>query len=240
MLLSPQRPSGQAAFDVASIKESKSLASGGGMRLMPDGGIRAQHIPARFLITIAFDLKGFQLIGAPDWLATTYYDVSAKPEGTATRAQTFAMLQQLLIDRFKLVYHREPREIDGYSLVQARPGTLGPNMKPSALDCSQPPAATTPRCREGRITETSMKGSGVSTWNLLLVLAAEIGAPIVDNTQLTGTFDVDLRWSTEMAPANDLPTISTAIQEQLGLKLERARVTSEAFIIDRIERPTPD
>jgi len=63
---------------------------------------------------------------------------------------------------------------------------------------------------------------------------------VSDDTQLTGTFDVDLRWSNEVAPQDDLRSIFTAVQEQLGLKLERRRVTAEVFVVDRIERPTPD
>jgi uncharacterized protein (TIGR03435 family) len=100
-------PSAQLEFDAASIKESKSLAGGGKLRLMPGGGITAEHVPARSYITIAYDLQPFQLVGAPDWIRDTYYDIVAKPAGAATREQTFAMLQTLLTDRFKLTFHRE-------------------------------------------------------------------------------------------------------------------------------------
>src|SRR5436190_24355324 len=78
----------QLEFDAASIKENKTLAGGGSLRFMPGGGITAVHIPARGFITIAFDLKGFQLVGAPDWWQDAPYDLVAKPEGTATREQT--------------------------------------------------------------------------------------------------------------------------------------------------------
>src|SRR4051812_3498817 len=119
-----QSPSSEPlAFDVASIKENKQLADGGSMRLMPDGGVIARHLPARALITIAYDLKTFQLVGAPSWSSDTYFDVNAKTSG-GTRAEIFPRLQALLIDRFKLAFHREPREVDGFALVQARPGTL--------------------------------------------------------------------------------------------------------------------
>ena len=71
-------------------------------------------------------------------------------------------------------------------------------------------------------------------------LIGEVNAPIEDQTGLTGTFDLDLHYSKDMAPSGDLPGIFTAVQEQLGLRLERRRVTIDAFVIDRFERPDPD
>jgi uncharacterized protein (TIGR03435 family) len=85
-----------------------------------------------------------------------------------------------------------------------------------------------------------MKAVGVPIWSVLQLIISEVGAPVSDATQLTGTFDVDLRWSNEVAPSDDLRPISTALQEQLGLKLERRRVPAEVFIIDRVEHPAPD
>ena len=98
-----------AAFDVASIKESPGLETGGTMRLMPGGGITVQHLPARSLITIAYRIQQFQLIGAPEWTRTTYYDVVAKPASTVARDDIFPMVQVLLADRFRLSVHREKR-----------------------------------------------------------------------------------------------------------------------------------
>jgi uncharacterized protein (TIGR03435 family) len=232
-------PSAQLEFDVASIKENKSLDAGGTMRLMPGGGITAQHLPARSYITIAYQLQPFQLIGAPDWTRETYYDITAKPAGSTTREQNFTMLQALLTDRFKLAFHRENRQLDGFALVRMRGDRLGPDLRPSTVDCEKA-FATTPRCRGGGITSNTMKAVGVPMWSVLQLVISHVGAPVSDDTQLTGTFDVDLRWSNEVAPQDDLRSIFTALQEQLGLKLERRRVTAEVFVVDRIERPTPD
>ena len=232
-------PSAQLEFDVASIKENKSLAAGGTMRLMPGGGITSQHLPARSFITIAYQLQPFQLIGAPDWTRETYYDITGKPAGSTTREQNFTMLQALLIDRFKLAFHRENRQLDGFALVRMRGDRLGPDLRPSTVDCEKA-FATTPRCRGGGITSNTMKAVGVPIWSVLQLVISHVGAPVSDDTQLTGTFDVDLRWSNEVAPQDDLRSIFTALQEQLGLKLERRRVTAEVFVVDRIERPTPD
>src|SRR5437868_9331021 len=89
---SDQKP---LAFDVASVKESTTIAEGGGGRLMPGGGIAMRHLSARNYVTMAFQLEPYQLVGGPAWMATTYYDVQAKPAATATRDGTFKMLQTL-------------------------------------------------------------------------------------------------------------------------------------------------
>jgi uncharacterized protein (TIGR03435 family) len=242
-LLFPLTPSAQLAFDAASVKENKTGAAGTKMRLMPGGGVNAEHLPARFLITIAYDLKGFQLIGAPDWASDTYYDLIAKPAGTATRQETFTMLQALLVDRFSLTFHRETRDVDGFALVQSKPGTLGPNLVKSAVDCEKA-FSSTPRCKEGRIdmlpTGTSIKAVGGQIWSLLEAVIGQLGAPVIDDTKLSGPFDFNVQWSNDVAPAGDLPSIYTALQEQLGLKLEKRRVPVEMFVVDRFERPTPD
>jgi uncharacterized protein (TIGR03435 family) len=243
MLLFQLAPSAQLAFEVASVKENKTIAGGGSMRLMPGGGITAQHIAARSLISIAFRLQSFQLTGTPAWAADTFYDVIAKTAEPATPEQSYEMLQALLVDRFKLAFHRETREVDGYVLVQARSGVLGPKLKQSAVDCAKA-FATTARCRQGSITHSpagsSMKAFGAEVSRLLQLVIGQVGAPVSDETKLTGPFDFDIQWSNDVAPANDLTSIYTALQEQLGLKLEKRRVSTEIFVVDRLERPTPD
>ncbi|HTL02276.1 MAG TPA: TIGR03435 family protein [Vicinamibacterales bacterium] len=233
----------QVAFEVASVKENKTVAGGGSMRLMPGGGITAEHMPARHLVTIAYHLQPFQLAGAPAWAADTYYDVIAKTAEAATRDQGFDMLQALLVDRFKLTFHRETREVDGFALVQVRTGVLGPRLRQSAVDCEKA-FSTTPRCKEGNVTQSSagssMKAVGSQIWSLLQIVIGDVGAPVSDETKLTGPFDFDIQWSNEVAPANDLASIYTALQEQLGLKLEKRRVSTEMFIVDHFERPAAD
>jgi len=82
--------------------------------------------------------------------------------------------------------------------------------------------------------------AGLPIWSLLQIIIGQVGAPVSDDTQLTGNFDIELRWSNEVAPSDDLRSIYTALQEQLGLKLERRRVSSEVFVVDRFEHPSPD
>jgi uncharacterized protein (TIGR03435 family) len=229
----------QVTFDAASVKESKTIAAGGSMRIMPGGGIQVQHLPARSLITIGYQIQGYQLAGAPDWTRTTYYDVTARPAQTSSRAQTFEMMQALLVDRFAFKAHREQRRMVGYALVQAKPGVLGPALKVSSVDCEKNFAAS-PRCRQGSITTTTMRAVGSPVWSLLQLVISKVNAPVSDETMLTGTYDFELRWSDEVAAADDTPSIFLALQDQLGLKLECRRMQSEVLVVDRIERPGPD
>jgi len=233
--------SAQLAFDVASVKENKNLADGGSLQLMPGGGLRAAHIPARALVTVAYSLDGYQLIGASDWAATTYYDVNARPAGAATREQTLQMLQTLLATRFKLASHREQRRLGGFALTRVRPDALGPNLRRSDVDCENSDVfAATPRCRQGGITLTTLKAAGSPIWTLLQVIKSHMRAPVSDETGLDGPFDIDLHWSNDVAPADDVPTMTGALRDQLGLKLERRDVEVDVFIVDHMERPTPD
>ena len=229
-------------FDVASIKENTAITEGGGGtgRLLPGGGLAMKHLPALSYVTMAFQLESYQLVGAPAWMTTTYYDMQAKPPAQATRDDTFKMLQALLRDRFQLRFHRESKELDGYSLVVIRAGQFGPDLHRSAVDCEKAFAAS-PRCREGFFTTGGrFKAVGSPLYTLVNTIVGQVRAPVLDQTQLSGTFDFDLRWSPDITTADDATSIFTALKEQLGLKLESTRVPSEMFVIDHVEHPTSD
>jgi uncharacterized protein (TIGR03435 family) len=85
-----------------------------------------------------------------------------------------------------------------------------------------------------------MGGVGVPMWSLLQFVISMVNAPVSDETMLTGTYDLELRWSNEVAPSDDSASIFQALQDQLGLKLERRRVQTEVLVVDRIDRPGPD
>jgi uncharacterized protein (TIGR03435 family) len=228
-------------FAAASIKENKAdLGDGGSARMMPDGGFSARHMTAYSLITIGYQLRSYQVVDVPAWTRVTYYDVTAKPAAPATQEQTYAMLRKLLADRFNFAAHRENREVEGFALM--RSGSLGPNLHPSDLDCVKL-LSTVPRCREGGLTfekTRAMKAIGVPVSRIVDVIVSQVGAPVSDDTNLSGTFDVELRWSNDLAPSDDVVPLVTALPEQLGLKLERRRVTTEILVIDRMERATAD
>jgi uncharacterized protein (TIGR03435 family) len=242
LLSSQPSVSAQQSFEVASIKRSKTDRPSDYIQL-PPGRLSARNVRPRALILFAFGLHGgFDVAGEPPWIATERFDIEARSENAATPGQVRVMLQSLLAERFSLTFHREKRDIDGFALRQQRIGVLGPNLMPSEVDCSR--NRSMPRCRGGSIgpdgSGARLRLYGTPLHAILREIVRDVQAPVVDNTGLTGPFDIELRWSPEFAPSGDLPGMPTALREQLGLTLERQRVPVDVFVIDRIERPSPD
>lgn len=240
-LLGQPQPEKPFAFEVATIKENTKLSDGGTMALRSAGGaLTGEHLSARTYVSIAFDLEQYQLAGAPSWMATMYYDIQAKPAGSPTRDERLRMLQSLLRDRFHLQSHRRSQQLDGYALVVTHAGQLGPNLQRSSVDCEKA-FATTPRCRERILNSKGiLKEVGMPLYVLVRAIVYQVQAPVLDSTELAGTFDIDLHWSPDLTTNDDAPSMFTALQEQLGLKLERKRIPTEMFVIDHVERPTLD
>jgi uncharacterized protein (TIGR03435 family) len=235
------------AFDVASIKTSINLDAGGTLRMLPGGSFRAVNVDVRNLILSAYrtaDRRLFpsQLIGAPSWLPTDRFDITAKVnDGLASRpqAELFGMLpvliQSLLEDHFKLQLHHETRELPVYVMTLAhRDGHLGPAMHESLVDCRTDPSKCALRFLPGHLT-----GGSVDMETLTNLIAGPAERVVVDRTPLRGRYEFDLEWSVDQS-APDKPSLFAALQEQLGLKLESARDTLDVLVIDHVERPTPD
>jgi uncharacterized protein (TIGR03435 family) len=197
-------------------------------------------------------------VGAPDWVLNEVYDLTAKAASDVTREQMTAMLQTMLAERFKLAVHYEMQDRPVYALVLARAdGRLGPGIRRSELDCDAIQAARRAGSKEPSPATSngapacgmSMRGEQGMTVLLgarpLSALAASLGSGtgrvVVDKTGLTGNYDVTLRYMSQPS-ANESPDappeIFTALQEQLGLKLEPARAPLRILVIDHIERPT--
>jgi uncharacterized protein (TIGR03435 family) len=211
-------------FEVASVKPNKTGAPGGSF-VMPPGRFTATNIPLKVLITNAYQLSFFQVVGGPDWISTDRFDIAGKAPDGAPPEQTRAMVRTLLKDRFKLVVHMETRDSPIYALVRARTDDrLGPNLKPSTMDCGPMRAqraaetAAAARARGGRVAVPSppgpnepvvcgmrLTGRGGSTLNyragnitmtaLANAMRPHVGREVVDRTGLTGEFDFDLRFS---------------------------------------------
>jgi uncharacterized protein (TIGR03435 family) len=124
----PYTDSTSVAFEVASVKPNKTGALGGSF-VMPPGRFTASNIPLKVLITNAYQLSFFQVVGGPDWIGTDRFDITAKAPDDAPPEQTRAMVRTLLKDRFKLVVHMETRDTPIYALVKARADDrLGPKL----------------------------------------------------------------------------------------------------------------
>jgi bla regulator protein blaR1 len=230
----------QLSFEVATIRPSKSLAGGGTMGPKP-GRFFAANVPAIAFITFGHNLKRYQVAGVPDWASTDRYNLEATTGGQAGIEQLREMMRSLLAERFQLRAHREMRQIDGYALVRMSADKLGPSIGQTTLNCADPKAV---RPQGTRFSCGITFGPGtVTAGDITMAVLADIlagdatGQYVVDRTGLSGRFDLELKWAPDLAPS-DLPSIFTAVQEQLGLKLERDQLQTDVLVIDRFERPS--
>ena len=224
------------AFDVASIKVSKSglpgnIWGGGPGRYVVDG------ITAANLIRNAYSLRPEEIIGGPAWLNTERFQISATYPPESRAAEVDAMLRRMLQDRFSLKTHREQRELPKFVLVLAdAQGRLGPQLKKSNPQCPSPHPQTPCMMKAGG-GDLVMQEATIRQF--LDYLESLAGGRIEDRSGLTGEYDLTLSWS---RGSNDVerPSVFTALQEQLRLKLEPTRGPVDVLVIDSMQRPTPD
>jgi uncharacterized protein (TIGR03435 family) len=229
-------------FEVATIKLNTE-GGGSSQRTSPNGTLTFINNTPRNIIRNAYGLQGAQVIGGPDWLDTDRYDVVAKADAPFTADEGRLMLRALLADRFALTAHAETREAPVFLLRHVRADrTLGPRMRTSTVDCMTLAAAKAklPCGFDVRLAAGSVTGAGVSVAQLARNLMGAAGRMIVDETGLTGTYDLELTFALEPAPDSPAPSLFTALQEQLGLKLEPGRGPIDVLVIDRAQRPTVD
>ncbi|MBZ5632250.1 MAG: TIGR03435 family protein [Acidobacteriia bacterium] len=249
----------QLTFEVASIKPADPDSRGTSIQFMPGGGLKMTGIPLRGMITFAYDVRDFQVSGGPGWAGTERFDVMARPDRTTVdgpddfakmtddqrktmRDQITERLRALLADRFQLVAHKEMKEQPIYALVPAK---NGPKLQETKETGTQQSLMTNRGRSEGHAIQVGM---------LAQVLSGLMGRPVVDKTGLTGKYDFVLEWTpdagadaraqgfgdgiTEPAPAPGGPTIFTALQEQLGLRLDSQKGPVPNIVIDRVEKPS--
>jgi uncharacterized protein (TIGR03435 family) len=225
-----QTTSKALAFEVVSVRPLPAPPAGGvkavgvGLRVI-NGRATMDAVPLRMIIETAFGVKRYQLIG-PEWLDNERFDVIAKvPEG-ATREQAPAMLETMLKERFHLVAHRETRALPVYDLVVAKPGkmervTFDPvDWKPAKISN-----------REGHHIVGPMLPSGILRW-----ISLYADRPILDKMGLDEVYyKINLHWS-DGARSYDLPSLFTALEEDLGLKLEPRKEPTELIVVDKVDK----
>lgn len=290
----PTAASATASFEVASIKPSAPGDPSNPLSMIPmampqpGGRFTATNMPLWALISTAWELPDFRIVGANKELMNAKYDITAKAPGGATLGQKELMplLKTLLIERFKLKTHFEPREMPLYDLVLARgDGRLGPELKPTKSDCSNVDelnakraeavtkgdlSALMPKPGEfltctiapnlaGGPANLSLHGDGQEMKTLVDLLSQFTGRYIRDKTGLTGRYDFDMKLDMQAligliqkmginiptAALNNLPqsdgsSMMTALNEQLGLKLESGRGPVDVLVIDSAAPPPAD
>jgi uncharacterized protein (TIGR03435 family) len=241
------------SFEAASIKVNRSgdertdgLDAGNRFRMTNETLWRL--IGAAY--ATAAPLPRYRIIGGPNWIDSDRFDVDAVTNGTTTTEQKRLMLRTLLADRFRLSAHQETREFATYDLVPARTdGRLGDKLRLSDLDCAAlraagaPPATVTtgqPRPCIMNFGSNQLSASGMPLQNLAQMLSLYTRRVVVDKTGRLEAFDWTLEWEALGTTTSGGVSIVTALQEQLGLKLEATRGPVEVLVIDRVERPTED
>jgi len=246
----PEPPKAMAAdaipkFDVVTVKPSDPNRSG---KLFT---IRGRHIMTinttlNDIITFAYGLHAKQIVGAPAWFATDKFDIDGVPdvEGQPSSKQFKLLFQSVLTDRFKLTFHRDEKELSVYALTV---GKSGPKMT-ETIHKPTDPVNFLFRGKPGAlmVTNATMKDfcDGMQS--------AVMDKPVVDHTGLTARYDFTLNWTPDESQfeamggfkpptaddPNAPPALSTAMQEQLGLKFESTKAPAEVFVIDHVEKPS--
>ena len=180
--------------------------------------LRYSNVTLKDLILNAYGVKDYQISG-PDFIENSRFEIVAKLPSGAAKEQAPVMLQQLLAERFRMTLHREEKDMEAYALVLAKGG--------SKLQASQ---------AGGRISMGAghVDAQGITAANLANVLARIVGRPVSDMTGIVGAVQFKLDWEPESEA--QAPSIFTAVQEQLGLKLEAQRQQVEVLVIDHVEK----
>ena len=215
-------------FEVAAIRVNHDPAADPNVNSLPGGRLIVTSQSLRDLLKFAFDLKDFQIEGAPGWADGDRYDIDAKTAAAGSGQNIRLLVRALLEDRFGLKHHTETRELTIYSLRLAKSG-----LKMTRHDDG---AGTKARTACGHMT-----GQRVTSEVIAKMLSRYLGRDVHDDTGLPGKYDFELSWTPETGPcrgAPESPSIFTAVQEQMGLRLESTRGLVEILIIDRAEKPS--
>ena len=257
LLAQAPTPADSPRYDVVSIKRHDQLQASGGIRTLPDGTIVMTNQPIRSILSGAAPVPVRDVVGYPNWVTTERYDVTLKaPEGS-TPEQRAQMRRTMFAERMKLVAHVEEREQTTFALVVARSdGKLGPALKPSTLDCGPrpagspappPPAPPDPEkpydysARCGGSFGNGIIAGTMPLDNLVPSLSGQAGGLVNNRTGLRGSYTFTLKYAPRGTPPSDPadpPDFVTALQEQLGLKLQPEKTMVPVLVIDHIERPT--
>lgn len=248
--IKPMPADAHPSFDVVTIKPSTPGQPGKGFGFNGTH-VRTFNTNVNDMISVAYGLHAKQIIGAPDWFGTDLFNIDgiADVPGQPSMKQIGEMLQKLLADRFELKFHHDQKELSVYAI---RVASGGPKMSQSTAAADGPQGF---KLRGfGDLVVGNMTMKEFSSW----MQAGVMDKPVVDQTGLTGRYDFNLKWTPDdsqfaqfrgtngpmRAPAGDdpnaPPSLYTAVQEQLGLKIESTKAPDDVIVIDHVERPSPN
>ena len=227
-----QAPAARPEFEVATVKPSGDESGASSGITTKPGGMDAHNVTVKRCIMGAYAVGPHQVVGGPDWVSSDRYEIVAKAEQSDNDdSALMAMLQTLLADRFKLVLHRETRNISAYVLEVDKKGPK--------LEKADPGESVTDTRSGGRGITIDVRCTGMDMF--AEVLARSMDLPVVNQTGLEGIFNFKLHWTPDNARAAsnaDDVSIFTALEEQLGLRLHAAKAPVPVLVIDHVERPS--
>jgi len=210
-------------FEAASIKPSTADPGSSGINT-GNGRMNAFNVTLKRCIMGAYSVGPDQVLGGPDWLDSDRWEILARAEQPVGDHALMTMLQTLLADRFKLTLHRESKPIEVYDIEVAK---NGPKLEKG----------------DGQGAKTSNGRGDIVADNATIdrfaeILSRQMDLPVFNHTGLEGAFNLKLKWTPERAKTPEGPSIYTAIQEQLGLRLRAGKVPVEVLVIDHVEKPS--
>jgi uncharacterized protein (TIGR03435 family) len=215
-------------FEVASIKPTATQDGSLTVNFPPGGRFSVRNLTLKQLLQNAYGLQDYQISGGPAWITSAGFDIEAKAATEVPREQILLMVQTLLTDRFHLALQRETRQLPVYALVV---GKNGPRLQPAVNSAGRD------KTMLGQLVVHKM-----SMAELARILALDLKRPVNDETGLKGEFAFTLEWTRGLSESDDSPSarpsLFTAVQEQLGLKLQSTRGPVEVLVIDSAERPS--
>jgi uncharacterized protein (TIGR03435 family) len=244
-VIPPMAANANPSFEVATIKPSKPDAPGKGF-IVDGRRFKTINTTLGDLISFTYGIHPKQLVGAPAWVDTDKFDITAQPdgEGTPSQQQWKTMWQKLLAERFKLAFHHDKKELSVYVLSV---GKAGPKLTKSQGDPNGLPGLFF-----RQLGALSGRNATMGEFSSMILQNAVLDRPVLDQTGITGRWDFTLNWTPDDSQfasfgvkippptdaANAPPNLYTAIQEQLGLKLEATRAPADVLVVDHVEKPS--
>jgi uncharacterized protein (TIGR03435 family) len=246
------------AFEVASVKANRSGAPGGFSQIHPGGRFTETNQTLRQIVLDAYGMESFRVFGGPSWIGADRFDIDGRAGRDVPREELLMMLRALLADRFKLVARIDTRPLPVFALTRNSNRT-GPGLRPaSPTECVDrgsglaAPAGQLPSCGTLRAGPGRISGRSVTMARVIQFLSPRVDRVVIDRSELSGLFDVDLQWTPDEArraalaqlggPAPpvdaNVPEIATALREQLELRLQPATAPVEVLVIESAQQPT--